>query len=222
MWIVIAMTPTASAATPEAQVWTSVFLRAELGPEPMRGPTLWLDLHDRRGASGDGFIVRPGVGFRTGPWSVVAGYGFVPTLVDDADDLVEHRAWQHALWSDTLGEGEHKLGALARLRFEQRVRSDGPGVNLRARLWLRASLPIAGPWAALVWDEGFVRLNEAAWSGPAGFDQNRAFFGLAITPAPWFRAEVGYQANVIARVGIPTLWAHTVSTSLVMVSVPKP
>ena len=222
MWVTIAMTPTAAAATAEAHVWTSVFLRAELGTEPTKGPTLWLDLHDRRGASGDVFILRPGVGFRSGPWSVIAGYGLVPTLVDDADDLVEHRAWQHVSWSDALGDGEHKLAALARLRFEQRGRSDGPGLNLRARLWLRAAVPIAGPVAALVWDEAFVRLNGTSWSGPVGFDQNRTFVGLAITPAPWFRAELGYQANVVARVGAPTLWAHTVATSLVMVSVPKP
>lgn len=220
MWLVTL--PTAAAVAPEAHVWTGVFLRAELGAEPMRGPTLWLDLHSRRSPAGEQFILRPGVGFRAGSWSFVAGYGFVPTLLDDAPDRVEHQLWQHAQWSRTFGEGEHKLGALTRFRLEQRVRSDGPGLNLRARLWLRAAVPIAGPWAALAWDEVFVRLTDPAWAGPVGLDQNRTFLGLAITPAPWFRAEIGYLANLITRVDAPTLWAHTVTTSFVIMRVPTP
>ncbi|MET0594786.1 MAG: DUF2490 domain-containing protein [Polyangiaceae bacterium] len=185
----------------ETQYWTAAFLTARITGEKAADPGLsgWFDLHGRFGEDRTTAIVRPGLGYRfSGLVSGWAGYAWVPTWIDDAPTIQEHRIWEQGIVQGAEGILRYQI----RPRFEQRFREGQDDVGLRLRLFLRSNLRLTDelPLDIAIWDEVFVGLNETAWGQVGGFDQNRIFVGPAYTFGP-ARLEAGYLNVVIRRPG---------------------
>jgi hypothetical protein len=193
----LALAPRAAAAanTSESQLWAGLFLTAKLG-SAASGPSLWLDLHARRGGEAFVGILRPAVGWRVSrTLSAWTGYAWVPTFSDEAPSVHEHRAWQQLLWQDRAGP----LLVQLRPRLEQRFR-EAEDAALRLRAFARLNVSLGrpdGPLAIATWDELFLQLGDTSWRAPGGFDQNRLFLGFAWSRGD-VRVEPGYL-NVAVR-----------------------
>lgn len=161
----------------------------------------WLDLHARRGNGRTVFIVRPGVGYDVLPWlSLWAGYAWIPTVNNDADDGHEHRAWQQVTLHHRFDWG---LSLQSRTRFEQRFSNLGDDVGFRLREFVRVNWhpePTA-PLGIASWNELFVGLNDTDWTAPAGLDQNRTFIGPFLPIPNVGRLEIGYLLAYLRRPG---------------------
>ena len=119
------------------------------------------------------------------------GYAWVRDVLPELD-VEENRIWQQWGWTEEFGD----ISTLWRSRLEQRFVSVGPQVGWRVRQLLRASKPLENhprlTWVA--WDEIFFHLRNTDWGAVAGYNQNRVFVGMGVTPragSPW-RTEVGY------------------------------
>jgi hypothetical protein len=179
-------------AAAESQIWTSLTAQARLGEKS--GPTLWLDLHDRRRSDSTLYIVRPALGYTFSPaFSAFVGYAYIPTDVDDGDNTDEQRIWQQVIWNHAF---QQPIKVQGRARFEQRF---GPGddVGYRLRLLARAQVaPLSEvPMQLVLTNELFIGFNDTDWSAKSGFDQNRLFVGLgADTKLEGVRVELGYMS----------------------------
>jgi len=159
---------------------------------------LWFDAHARfrDDASELGTtIIRPGIGWRANNnLSLWAGYARV-TSHQDGPNIKEDRIWQQATYkvADVLG------GRLSgRTRIEQRFRNTGGDVGLRIRQSWRWARPIEGSdFSFVAANETFIGVNNTGWGQDSGYDQNRAFLGLAWAFAPSLRLEGGYLNNHI-------------------------
>ncbi len=197
---VVATSTSARAQQRETQAWTALFATVKAPSEApasgARGPSAWIDLQARRGASATIVLARPGVGYRLSDLvSLWAGYAYAGTYADGPANVYEHRAWQQALVSGSVGQ----LTLQLRPRLEQRFR-DGEDPALRARLFGRANVALwpRGPLAIATWDEVFVQLHTTSWKAPGGFDQNRLFLGLGFTQGA-LRLEAGALAVTVRR-----------------------
>jgi len=193
-----------AAVESDGQGW---FLATARGPIA-RDWRLYLEAQPR--IDGDGLrqlILRPALGYQvTSVWSLWQGYGWTPSL----DPFTgENRIFQQSLVETPRGELPFAL--TNRTRLEQRWIEDASGVSLRARHMLRAVLPIdaAPAWALVAYDEPFVTLNTTTRGPAAGFDQNRAFFGLSRTLGAGMRLEFGYLNQFVETPsGTPDLLRH--------------
>lgn len=197
--LAVVLAPAQADATTESefQAWSALAVTAKLGdPERPTGPSLWLDEHFRDAPGRTVFILRPALGYRfTKLVSGWLGYAWIPTLRDDDATLHEHRIWQQAIFQGKVGP----FTLQARPRFEQRFRQDDSDVGGRARLFLRGMWRFAEkvPLDLVAWDELFIGFNDTDWGQRAGYDQNRAFIGPAVTFGE-VRLEAGYL-NVVQR-----------------------
>ncbi|MEZ4364866.1 MAG: DUF2490 domain-containing protein [Kofleriaceae bacterium] len=207
--VTAAVAPARAETDRQLQLWDALSITGDLAPD-QRGLAVWFDGHLRRGDTGAVTIIRPGLGYRLSKaWSVWAGYGWIPTFSEGGDRRDEHRGWQQAIGSTKLGP----VSVSSRTRFEQRLGEGGDDVGLRLRQWVRASwTPTGSPVGLVVWDELFVALGDTDWGQAAGFDQNRAFAGVALPVGDSGRLEVGYLfANVDRAVDVHI---HALATSL--------
>ena len=198
----------------ETQYWTAAFLTARITGETSAQPGLsgWFDVHGRFGDDRTVAIVRPGLGYRFSALaSVWLGYAWVPTWIDDAPAIQEHRIWNQAIFQGTEGLLRYQI----RPRLEQRLRQGQDGVGFRFRLFGRANLRFVDevPIDVAVWDELFFGLNETSWGQVGGFDQNRAFLGLSSTFGP-ARVEAGYLNVAVHRLDGSWLIQHNPMVSL--------
>ena len=181
-----------ASAQDDTQSWNAVFAS---GPVSENSRLLvWFDGHARfrdEGSDLDTTIMRPGVGWRASPrLDLWAGYALVSTR-RPGPDVEEHRAWQQATYPVATIAGGRFTG---RTRLEQRFRDGGDDTGWRLRQFLRWSRPIeGGPVSVVVSNETFIGLNDTDWGQGAGFDQNRAFAGLAWQASPGLRIEGGYM-----------------------------
>lgn len=194
----------------ESQVWSALVVTAKLGdPESATGPSVWLDEHLRDGPGRTVFILRPAFGYRFAKWvSGWLGYAWIPTLRDDDATLHEHRIWQQAIFQGKVGP----ITLQARPRVEQRFRADDGDVGARGRLFLRGMWRFSDkvPLDLVAWDELFIGFNDTTWGQSAGYDQNRAFIGPALTLGD-VRLEAGYLNVVQRRPDESWLIQHNVS-----------
>ena len=200
----------------ETQYWTAAFLNARITGEKAADPGLsgWFDLHGRFGADRTVAIVRPGLGYRFSALvSGWAGYAWVPTWIEDAPTIHEHRIWEQGLVQGTEGILRYQI----RPRLEQRFRQGQGDVGHRFRLFLRSNLRVMDdlPLDIAIWDEVFLGLNETAWGQVGGFDQNRIFIGPAYTFGP-ARLEAGYLNVVQHRFDGSWLIQHNPMLALVV------
>ncbi|MFT5358036.1 MAG: hypothetical protein ACI9KE_005273 [Polyangiales bacterium] len=191
----------------EFQLWSALLGSAAFQPETPR-VSLWFDLHARRGEAGTVLIVRPGIGLAVTDWlSLWVGYAWVPVFTDGAGSRSEHRLWQQAILTRSIGGWTLQ----ARTRFEQRFSEAGDVVGFRLRQFVRANWqPTSAPVGVAVWDELFLGLNDTDWGAPAGFDQNRLFIGPFLQMTPWARLEAGYLFVYLRREPVDRI-AHTLA-----------
>lgn len=79
----------------------------------------------------------------------------------------------------------------ARIRLEQRFRSDGGdmGLRLRGRLQLTQAV---GRIKLVGWHESFLELNDTDWGQDAGWRRMRNFAGIELPLAGKLNAQLGY------------------------------
>lgn len=193
----------------DIQVWTALLGSAKLS-QAETGPSLWLDLHLRRGEGSTVHIARPGVGYRVAPWlSLWVGYGYIPTLPDSGDTRHEHRLWQQAI----LGHKLDRWTLQSRTRLEQRFVDAGDDVGHRVRQFVRAGYKLDESFGLVAWDELFVGLADTDWNAPTGLDQNRLFLGGSVQIRKELRLEMGYLSVFLNRGDSDTL-AYVAATNL--------
>src|SRR5262245_44268315 len=116
-------TPSLARADGEIQDWSALFLQYRPTPGGIAG---WFDTQVRRGSTTI-WLLRPGIGWGVGEHLTFhAGYAYIHTFVDNADDKFENRLWQQALYVRPINP---ELLAWGRLRLEQRFidGDDGTG-----------------------------------------------------------------------------------------------
>jgi hypothetical protein len=212
--MLLAPRPVRGETRTETQYWTAAFLTARITGETPAEPGMsgWFDVHGRFGEDRSVAIVRPGLGYRfSGFVSGWVGYAWVPTWVDEAPTIHEHRIWQQAILQGTEGILRYQI----RPRVEQRLREGQDDVGLRFRLFVRANFRLMDqvPLDVATWDELFFGLNETTWGQVGGFDQNRVFLGLSYTFGA-IRTEAGYLNVAIHRLGGSWLIQHNPMISL--------
>lgn len=160
-------------------------------------------------------LLRPAIGYEvTDKLTLYQGYARVIDPVDGGADLHEDRLFQQATWN--VG----KIGRLevqSRTRLEQRWRSDGDGMSVRARQMMRFEYPLATGdrrVAAIGSVEGFVGLSSAEWGGTKGFDQVRTFIGLEIPLPGRSTIEAGYLNQTRDAAGPRIGMTHVASVSI--------
>ncbi len=178
---------------------------------------LWFDGHARFHESASDLattIIRPGIGWRaTNALDLWLGYARV-TSHPDGPNVEEDRVWQQA----TYVVARFFSGTLSgRTRLEQRFRDSDNDTGWRLRQALRWSRPLGDSgFAVVVSNETFLGLNNADWGQRDGYDQNRAFLGLAWQAASKLRAEVGYLNNHINGGPAGNRTNHNISVALFM------
>jgi len=206
----LAIEASASAQTEsDFEIWTATFFTGQLFSDTPT-PIFWFDAHARRSEVGTVAILRPGVGVALTPWaSLWLGYAWTPTWVDATGGLLD----EHRIWEQLTLDFRRVPGLLlqSRTRLEQRFRPDSSGTSHRFREFVRVNyrptqrLPIG----IAFFDEVFLGIRGAGWARQ-GFDQNRAFLGLAIFALEaLFRVEVGYLNVFLSR--DPNRMAHALS-----------
>ena len=244
---VLAATPTLSRANvnQDYEMWDQIFIDGKV-PRALGGHLrLTLDLQSRRMNTPTIYtstvphtqveqepntvvIIRPAVGYAVNSWATFyVGFAWQPDFFDSPDlratkNIQEYRIWEQFTGNWTVGHWNFN----ARTRFEQRVRSDGPGARnnvpseppsspantngqpiwaqrlrqqFRVAYWFR----IGKPWQLIFWDEIFFHLNDTNFVTRTGLDQNRAFFGVGYQHSASARVEVGYMNQYVHRYALP-------------------
>lgn len=160
-------------------------------------------------------LLRPAVGVELSKQvTLYQGYAHVIDPVENGPDRRENRLFQQVTWN--VG----KIGQLevqSRTRLEERWRSDGDGMSLRARQMMRFEYPLAPGTrrvAALGSVEGFVGLKSADWGGVTGFDQIRTFVGVEVPLPGTSTIEAGYLNQTRDAPGSRVDMVHAASLSL--------
>jgi len=177
----------------------------------------WMEGQGRFGENTSQFsqaLIRPGIGYQVHrTTSVWLGYAWAPTAQPFTNTpFDEQRIWQQALWTDRFSFGT----LTARSRMEQRFspwQSDDTAYRYRQLVRILMPLPQAPGFGLVLQDEFFVSMNEASWGPRTGFDNNRAFAGVAYTINKNARTEVGYMNHYLNKRG-PNLMDHILSVNL--------
>ena len=174
-------------------------------------------------------LLRAGLGYSlAAPIRFAAGWGYVRTEADSGGDVPEHRIWEQAQLSNTLG----RVGLSNRVRIEQRwvaaeVPADTAGGSggrrwarsQRVRYQLRGAVPVGGCLPRL---QCYVALSDELFADVAGGDgralspnQNRAALAVGSRVRPALRVELGYlnQADV-ARAGTVHVRTHALTVGM--------
>jgi hypothetical protein len=209
----------AGALEHDAQHWHNLFTMARLQPPALSSPSpvvVHLELQPRfsllQTPGPTVTLMRAAIGLELAPGlSAWAGVGSIPAYRAPSWTMNELRFWQQVLYTKRLAGGVQLMwrGRLEERAFEgvdDDVNDGRPApVGLRARALLRASIDVPGTdrrFAGLVWDEPFTGIVGVPGKSALGFDQNRAFIGGILRPAPWLGFELGYM-NIV--VGDPTV-----------------
>lgn len=159
-------------------------------------------------------MVRPALGYALNDnASVWLGYAWIFTdRPFTGRRFDENRIWQQFLWTQPTSFGTFT----SRSRLEQRFAETGSDVGWRFRQFVKLSVPLdfAPDFSLVGWEEVFVRINKADWSGDDGLDQNRLFVGLGYNVNKEIRTEIGYMNQYIRRAEAPDRISHVLSVSL--------
>ena len=140
-------------------------------------------------------VLRPSLSYNVvGKTWLTAGYD--AHFIELPTDRLEQRAWQQFLtiWPASFAS------LSARIRLEERFIENVDGTALRLRLKGRADFPIEGTeWKITASNEYFVGLNDLEAGPKAGFDQNRAYLGVARPLTDFLSVKLGYQMQYVNR-----------------------
>lgn len=207
---------TAEELLEDSQVWASV-----LATKPLQangGPwRLWLEGLARFGNDMSTLsqgMIRPGIGYALSEHaSVWMGYAHIFTDTPfSRTSIDEDRIWQQFIWTQAAGAGSFTT----RGRLEERFVDNLSGTGWRYRHFFKISYPIAGlpGFSAVAFDEVFFNLKDTDGGPQAGFDQNRAFAGLAHALNSEIKTEIGYVNQFIDRPTNPNRMTHALAISL--------
>ena len=127
-------------------------------------------------------LLRPMAGYKIDD-STTLWLGYAYILQDRDGQLTgEHRSFQMMTYGKRIGESP--IIFLGNTRLEQRHLENTDEINLRLRQMAKVSIDLFklkdAQFRLYFQDEIFFRFNQTAWSGPAGFDQNRFQTGLEV------------------------------------------
>jgi hypothetical protein len=152
-------------------------------------------------------LLRAALGYSLSPNATVwLGYTYLPT-----QNVGQSSVQQQDLWPGFRYVLPTDYGTFAyRILFEANFLPGNHGdVRFRPRQMFRYSHPlpkVSDKLSLVLWDEVFVRVNSTPSGGQSGFDQNRAFGGIAWAFTPTIRTEFGYMNQYIDNAN------HTAST----------
>lgn len=203
------------------QTWLSLTLQGNVTPDVQ----LYVDLNGRFYDFDDELhpfqiLIRPAVGLRLSEGMYAwLGYGWTPTWSPQHAFVDEHRVWEQ--WSFDIPGLPGGVRVFLRTRLEQRARPTiSSDVALRLRQFARVLVPLVHgvPVHLSLWDEAFVALTDSSTSAGAqwqamGFDQNRLFVGVSISPADGVRVEVGYLSHWNVRHTSTDLVRHVLAVN---------
>jgi hypothetical protein len=163
----------------------------------------WAEFQGRFGDNTSRFsqaIIRPGIGYDINTTtSVWLGYALVQTAEPFSKTTFnERRFWQQLTLSDKFSFGT----VSSRSRLEERLAPRlGDDTSLRLRQLFKVWVPLtAAPgYSVVASDEYYLNLNNADWGLRKGFDQNRAFIGMAYDFDKEIKTEIGYMNQYINR-----------------------
>ncbi|MEM8606615.1 MAG: DUF2490 domain-containing protein [Myxococcota bacterium] len=192
--------PAPVAAQPEQDfaIWGALFFTGQLD---QRSPSLafWFDVQGRHNDRSTAQVLRPALGVTLASWvSLWVGYASLLTWFDGpAERTTENRLFEQLI----LKHRVRGLLLMSRTRAEQRWLKEAPGLANRFRELVRVnyrpreSVPVGIAFK----DEVFFQFGGDAWAAQ-GFEQHRAFLGLAMYPVSKFlRVEVGYLNVFLSR-----------------------
>ena len=175
--------------TQDAQAWLLLVAQFPIGKKWIAHAEVqprWNDDISQK----DQVILRGAIGRRLGPRVTAwAGYAYVPRWTADAT-LNEQRSWQQI--NVGLPTFERWTPSI-RVRQEQRYLDAWGDTSHRFRALGRLVRPIgASKWAAAVWDEWFLTLDDTVGGPKQGFDQNRLYLTALRKLSPAVTFEGGY------------------------------
>ena len=219
IYLMLAMPPGARAGNLDQSGggWVTAAVAGDFGSlSPKLGKVLWwLDgqvrMRDESGQFWFQGLIRPGLGFAfSKSGSLLAGYAWVRTDPASKPGFYEHRIWQDFVWREPAGRAKR----MWRTRLEERLVEDSEDVGVRLRQMMKVSWAVrSGSRLSLVaFDEFFFFLNNTDFGQDAGFDQNRAFVGLAwrFDEAGHVTVELGYLNQFEAIYAQPDRLNHLV------------
>jgi len=189
--VLVAAVPASGQVSTDGRVWTGVGFQGRLAE---RSPWRWSlesQVRTRDGVHAvDVFLIRFAMGRDLTSRSHVGGGYTNSTMFPIAGEaLTEHRAFQQYIWTGRAGTSSVAI----RTRFEERFSEGNNQAAFRLRQQVRYTRPFAGypRFALIAYEEWFVHTNGTNRYA-RGFDQNRAFGGVARTITPRVRLEIGY------------------------------
>ena len=200
----------------DGRVWLNLAMQ---GSFSQASPWGWyMELQPRfkeDGQEHDQTILRPAINYKLSDRaSVWLGYADVRTHGANGTNH-EQRWWQQFMY--TFPPTANGIVLTSRTRLEQRNLDTGDDTAHRVRQLVRVTKKMDGSdslsW--LVWDELFINTRSTDWGALSGFDQNRAFAGIAWQATSNARLEVGY-INQYVRGNTSDRMNHVLSTSLLL------
>ncbi|MCB5187850.1 DUF2490 domain-containing protein [Methylobacillus caricis] len=198
----------------DGRLWLNLTMEGNLSAEHKLG--WYMELQPRWKDEANHFdqsLIRPAINYKLSDRaSVWLGYADVRTNLAKGTSH-EQRWWQQFLY--TFPVTAYGITLTSRTRLEQRNLDLGDDTGYRVRQLLRASRKLeSNPSVSLLlWNELFVNANHTDWGARSGFDQNRAFAGIAWQAQSNARLEVGY-INQFIRGQSTDRMNHILSTSL--------
>ena len=160
-------------------------------------------------------IIRPSIGYElTKQHSLWLGYGWIYTTKPFSNQSFdEHRLWQQYLFMQ-----EYALGKISvRTRLEERFIEGTSKTGFRLRELIKIQRPFVHtmPFYIVGSNEIFIQVNNTIKTGNnSGFEQNRLFIGFGFYPEKKWSLELGYQSQIINRIGQPTFNGNAIIVNL--------
>lgn len=204
----------AALAREDEQLWASASASVKLGGEWR----LTQEVIARFSNNRDGLYEVEGVtllGYKIGRnVTLAAGYVHNPQYSGGDFTVMERRAREQVTIDNVAEIGGGKLGA--RLRFEQRWRENVGGTAVRARPYVKYSLPLrkGGKTSLTLSNETFINLKNTSFQRTEGIDRMRNLAAISTPLSKRLSVEAGYLNQYgFVRGGDDTV-DHTASVSL--------
>jgi len=190
---VVALTTSGEAlAREDDQLWTAVSASVKLDPKWQLSQEFVARFSDHRSGLYE-LEAATMLGYKLGKSIVVAG-GYVhnPQYADGDFTVLERRAREQITIENIARIGAGKISA--RMRLEQRWRDNFDGTAVRARPYLKYSLPLGdqGKTSLNLSNETFINLNTKTFQRTEGIDRMRNLIAVGRKISPKLTVEAGY------------------------------